>query len=296
MRRWFHAFRLRTLPLAISSIVTGSSLAHFQGTFRWSVLLLALTTAILLQVLSNLANDLGDHQHGTDNIARVGPPRAVQSGAISPAAMILAMVICGSLAFGSGIALIIVATGFSLTSLAFLALGLAATGAAIKYTYGSAPYGYAGLGDASVFIFFGLTGVIGSYYLHTLSFDPVVVLPAIGIGLLSTGVLNVNNMRDIHNDAVSGKRTLAVRLGPARASQYHAAIIWGGVVAMAASVINDYRGLVQLVFIPFLLLPLLHLFRVRPISQPERLDPELKRLAMGTFAIALSFSIGHFLA
>ncbi|MDX9751254.1 MAG: 1,4-dihydroxy-2-naphthoate octaprenyltransferase, partial [Flavobacteriales bacterium] len=163
MKHWLHAFRLRTLPLAASSIIVGSALAllaervNYNGApqFRTAVLVLALLTAVLLQVLSNLANDLGDHQHGTDNAGRVGPQRAVQSGAIAPAQMKRAILICGLLALVSGCALIVVALGFSLTTLAFLLVGLLAIGAAVKYTFGSNPYGYAGLGDVSVFLFFG---------------------------------------------------------------------------------------------------------------------------------------------
>ncbi|TXI79087.1 MAG: 1,4-dihydroxy-2-naphthoate octaprenyltransferase, partial [Flavobacteriales bacterium] len=174
MKHWLHAFRLRTLPLAVSSIIVGSALAYIvdgevMGSpgFRRSVLFLALLTAVLLQILSNLANDLGDHQHGTDNNERVGPQRAVQSGIITPAQMKRAMLICGTLAFLSGCALIVIALGLSLRTLAFLLIGLLAIGAAVKYTFGKNPYGYAGLGDISVFLFFGIVGVCGTFYLHT---------------------------------------------------------------------------------------------------------------------------------
>ncbi|MBK7269203.1 MAG: 1,4-dihydroxy-2-naphthoate octaprenyltransferase [Flavobacteriales bacterium] len=239
MKHWLQAFRLRTLPLAVSSILVGSALATnwgwvscFVDLFRPVILVLALLTAILLQILSNLANDLGDHQHGTDNADRVGPQRAVQSGAISSAVMWRAMAICGSLAFVSGCALITVALGLSLTTLAFLFLGLAAIGAAVKYTFGSNPYGYAGFGDVSVFLFFGIVGVCGTFYLHTSHFEPMVLLPAVGFGLLSAGVLNVNNMRDIINDEASGKRTLVVRMGGMRAKRYHAALVLGGLASL----------------------------------------------------------------
>ena len=162
MKHWLQAFRLRTLPLAVSSIIVGSALAAIVDPsvmghpgFRGGVFALALTTAILLQVLSNLANDLGDHQHGTDNADRVGPQRSVQSGAITPTQMRRGMFICGLLALISGCALITLALGFTLSTLLFLLLGLLAIGAAVRYTFGSNPYGYAGLGDMSVFLFFG---------------------------------------------------------------------------------------------------------------------------------------------
>jgi 1,4-dihydroxy-2-naphthoate octaprenyltransferase len=263
--------------------------------FSWTVLWLALVTAILLQILSNLANDLGDHQHGTDNEARVGPQRAVQSGAISPAAMKRAMVICGSLAFITGCALITMALGLSWRTLAFLLVGLAAIGAAVKYTFGKNPYGYAGLGDISVFLFFGIVGVCGTFYLHARWIHPAVLLPAMGFGLLSTGVLNVNNMRDIHNDAASGKRTLVVRMGSANARIYHTFLVLGGVVCLVAFTLLGTRSPLQWMYLPALLLPLMHLVNVWRTAEPRDLDPQLKVLALGTFFTALLFSFGLFL-
>ena len=303
MRRWISAFRLRTLPLAVSSIVVGSALAYVADHWRYSgpscfspiVLVLALLTAILLQVLSNLANDLGDHQHGTDNKDRVGPQRAVQGGAISPAAMKRAMIVCGVLALISGCALITVALGFSITALAFLGLGLLAIGAAVKYTFGKNPYGYTGLGDVSVFLFFGIAGVCGTFYLHALRFHPAVVLPAAAFGLLSTGVLNVNNMRDIHNDAASGKRTLVVRMGSANARIYHTALIAVGLISLAS-----FSLLTQLwqSWLFLLTLPgfMIHLRKVWTTTEPRLLDPQLKTLAMTTFLTAILFSLGLILA
>jgi 1,4-dihydroxy-2-naphthoate polyprenyltransferase len=289
---WIHAFRLRTLPLAVSSILVGSALAAFRGAFAWPLLALALTTAILLQVLSNLANDLGDHLHGTDNEARMGPERAVQSGAISPEAMKRAMMICGLLAFCSGLALIITAFGLSATTVLFLLIGLAAIGAAVKYTYGKKPYGYAGLGDLSVFLFFGLVGVCGTYYLHTHWFHAALLLPASAFGLLSAGVLNVNNMRDIHNDAASGKRTLVVRMGSANARIYHTALVLTGILCLALFMLMGepswQRWLFMLVVPGFII----HLRRVWSTAAPRDLDPQLKVLAMGTFVTAILFSLG----
>ncbi len=300
MNPWLHAFRLRTLPLAVSSILVGSALAHvadsYNGVqqFNPAILVLALLTAILLQVLSNLANDLGDHQHGTDNEARVGPQRAVQSGAISPAAMKRAMLICGALALIAGCTLITVALGVTMWTLAFFLIGLAAIGAAVKYTFGKNPYGYAGLGDASVFLFFGIVGVCGTFYLHTRGLHPAVLLPAVAFGLLSTGVLNVNNMRDIHNDAASGKRTLVVRMGSANARIYHTFLVVGGVACLVAFTLRT-RCPLQWMYLPALLLPLVHLVMVWRTAEPRDLDPQLKVLALSTFLIALLFSFGLFL-
>ena len=302
MKHWLHAFRLRTLPLAESSIIVGSALAIPYSrisatiTFQVEVLVLALLTATLLQVLSNLANDLGDHLHGTDNVDRVGPQRAVQSGAISPAMMKRAMVICGTMAFVSGILLITYALGLRSMTLAFLLLGLTAIGAAVKYTFGRNPYGYAGLGDVSVFLFFGLVGVMGTHYLHARYVEWSHLLPAIAFGMLSTGVLNVNNMRDIQNDAASGKRTLVVRMGSANARIYHTVLVLGGLSCLIAFALMGAQGWVSWLFLLTTPVFLIHLKRVWSTAEPRDLDPQLKVLAMGTFLTALLFSLGLILA
>lgn len=302
MKHWLQAFRLRTLPLAVSSIIVGSALAlivdgNVEGAeARVSVVVLALLTAILLQILSNLANDLGDHQHGTDNAQRVGPQRAVQSGAITPGQMKRAMIICGLLAFISGCALITVALGFTVKTLLFLTVGLLAIGAAVKYTFGKNPYGYAGLGDISVFLFFGIVGVCGTFYLHVRDMAMPVLWPAIGIGLLSTGVLNVNNMRDIVNDAASGKRTLVVRMGSANARIYHTVLVIGGLMGLVGFVLMADLGWTMWIFLIASPGFIIHLKRVWTTAEPRDLDPQLKVLAMGTFLTALLFALGIILA
>lgn len=292
MKPWLHAFRLRTLPLALSGILVGSALAASIGRFRGDVMALALLTAVLLQVLSNLANDLGDHEHGTDNADRVGPQRAVQSGAIAPAAMKRAMIICGALALVSGIALILVAFGWSVRTLVFFGIGLLALAAAVKYTYGKNPYGYAGLGDLSVLLFFGFVGVGGTFYLHAGSLPWPVLLPAGAFGLLAAGVLNTNNMRDRVNDAASGKRTLVVRLGGERAKNYHTVLLGTAFLALVVFVVGSSQGhwawLFLLGFVPIGI----HAVRVQANTEPRALDPELKRLALGTLLTAVAFSAG----
>lgn len=257
---------------------------------------MCLITAVLLQILSNLANDLGDHQHGTDNGARVGPTRSVQSGAISPKAMRTAMVICAVLAFCSGLELITASFQYTAQMWMLLAIGLLAIAAAVKYTFGANPYGYSGFGDISVFLFFGIVGVCGSYFLQSRGLETIVFLPAIAFGLLSTGVLNVNNMRDIHNDEASGKRTLVVRMGSSNAKVYHTALVAGGVVCLILftmqSSMNWPRWLFLLVVPGFIV----HLRRVWTAPEPRALDPQLKVLAMGTFLTAVLFSLGLILA
>ena len=276
--------------------MVGSALAYNQGSFSWVVFALALLTAVLLQVLSNLANDLGDHEHGTDNEDRIGPARSVQSGAISPADMKRAMVICGVLAFGSGLALIISAFGFNTTALAFLLVGLAAIVAAVKYTFGKNPYGYAGLGDLSVFLFFGVVGVSGTYYLFTQSFDMITLRPVVIFGLLSAAVLNVNNMRDIENDRASGKRTLVVRLGMKNALRYHSFLVMIPFILVMVPIHELLESPSR--WLPMLgLIPIgIHSYRVQSEGGRIPLDPELKRVALGTFFTAILFSLGLILA
>lgn len=295
MKAWISAARPRTLPLALSSIIAGSGMAAYVHAFRWPVFLLATLTAILLQVLSNFANDLGDHENGADNAGRIGPARTVQSGDITPAAMKRAMILSGLLAFLSGCTLIIVSLGITLTTLVFLLIGLGAITAAVKYTYGRNPYGYAGLGDASVFLFFGLVGVMGTYYLHTGGVPKYVVPVAIAFGLLSAAVLNLNNMRDVLNDSAEGKRTLVVRIGGGAAKRYHVTIVLLALICLAGIAwrTGEWPPWLYLVgAIPILI----HLISAVGIRDPRAYDPELKKLALGTFFTAITFALGLILA
>lgn len=222
---WLNAIRPKTLPLALVTITTGSSLAYASGRFSFAIMILALITAILLQILSNLANDYGDAQKGTDNNNRLGPTRVMQSGAVTTEAMKRAIILNIVLIIVSGLALIF----YSLESLAniivFIGMGVLATLSSIAYTVGNKPYGYVGLGDLSVFVFFGLLGVAGSYFLHTGQIHLDILVPATGCGLLAVAVLNINNMRDIDNDRACGKKTVAVRLGEQPAKYYHVTLL-----------------------------------------------------------------------
>ncbi len=233
LRIWVDAARPKTLPLALISILTGSVLALATGAWSWLVTGLALLTATLLQILSNLANDYGDAVKGTDNEQRLGPMRAIQSGAVSLADMKQAMVINVLLTLISGLGLVCYALDNLQNIIAFLGLGFLAILAAIAYTVGNKPYGYVGLGDLSVFVFFGLLGVSGSYFLQTGSLEWRLLLPSLGCGLLAVSVLNINNMRDIENDALCGKRTVVVRLGQQRAKVYHLLLLAGALCAFA---------------------------------------------------------------
>jgi len=213
MKRWLKAFRLRTLPLSLSGIVLGTVLAANEGEINAILLALCIATTILFQILSNLANDLGDSTSGVDNDHRVGPKRSTQTGEISPKEMKRAVIILSVLSLISGSAAAYLGSiGLNQTYLLlFFVLGIASIGAAIKYTMGKSPYGYSGLGDVFVFLFFGWLSVLGTYFLQTHSFDAMLLLPASSIGLLSAGVLNMNNMRDHVNDKTNNKNTLVVK-------------------------------------------------------------------------------------
>lgn len=222
LKNWLQAFRLKTLPLAFASITMGAFVANIDNSLKWSVYLLALLTATLLQILSNLANDYGDYKKGTDNENRVGPTRALQSGIISEKSMLNAVILFSILSLASGVVLIYIGLKDfkDFTTLIMLALGIASVAAAIKYTVGKGAYGYNGLGDIFVFIFFGSVAVIGTYFLMTKEIDSAIISIAISIGCLAVGVLNINNLRDIENDKASNKITLAVKLGRQKAKTY----------------------------------------------------------------------------
>ena len=294
---WITAFRLRTLPLALSSILMGSFLAIEANNYNLTVIILSLLTTLLLQILSNLANDYGDGMKGTDNINRVGPLRTIQSGEISPRQMIFGIVIFIVLSLISGIWLIIESLGTNwYLGLLFLLFGIAAIAAAIKYTVGNTAYGYSGFGDLFVFLFFGLLAVIGTYFLNTHNIYWELILPASAMGFLSAGVLNLNNMRDMENDANSGKNTLALLFGFKNAKLYHYAIITAAMVFTIIFVLLNYYSLWQFLFIisfPFMIKDLIEISK---ITNKSLLDPYLKRLALLTLLFTILFGIGIALA
>lgn len=291
---WISAARLRTLPLSISGIFVGSSVAAHQGFFNISIFSLALGTTLGLQILSNFANDYGDGVKGTDNEDRVGPMRAIQSGLISHKEMKQAMFLTALVTFLMAVLLIYASFGMEkwLEAMVFLILGIASIVAAIKYTVGSSAYGYRGMGDLFVFVFFGLVAVYGSYYLYTHEHDWISFFPAISVGMLSAAVLNVNNMRDRVSDEKADKITLAVRLGEQRAKDYHYILVLGALFSLVmysvimAEDLNDFIYLFG--FIPLIF----HLRRVVKNENAMLLDPELKVVALSTFAISTLFAIG----
>ena len=291
---WIEAARLRTLPLALSSIITGSALAQFDGAFNLRVLIPALLTAIFLQILSNLANDYGDAVKGTDNDGRVGPLRSVQSGAITQAQMRKGIACMTFAAILAGIWLICEGlSGLSLVDyISFMFLGLISVIAALTYTLGKNPYGYSGLGDIAVFLFFGLTGVLGTYFLHRHKLSCGAALMAVVLGLFSMGVLNLNNMRDMENDRRCGKITIAVKLGMSGAKKYHSFLIISGMLGSALFTALNFKSMGQLAIILIFPVFIRDINAVSKIKDHREFDPFLKKLSLSTFIFSILFGVG----
>jgi 1,4-dihydroxy-2-naphthoate octaprenyltransferase len=293
MKHWIQAARLRTLPLSVSGIIVGSFYAMSQSMFNWKIVIFALSTTLGLQILSNFANDYGDGIKGTDNEDRVGPKRTIQSGVITPEAMKRALVITSILTLISAILLIYVAfkdhnLGFSLF---YLGLGILAIASAIRYTVGNSAYGYRGYGDLFVFLFFGLVSTLGIYFMFAKEMDWFLVLPATAIGFLSVAVLNLNNMRDEASDRKSNKNTLVVKMGGEKAKIYHYFLVISAMIlVLEFSYFKDFnidQYIYVLAFIPLIK----HLVTVYKNENPKELDPELKKVALSTFALSVLLSL-----
>jgi 1,4-dihydroxy-2-naphthoate octaprenyltransferase len=290
MKAWLKAFRLRTLPLALSCIGMASMIAFYEQLFQWPIFIFAMLTTLFLQILSNLANDYGDYLKGADNEHRVGPERTLQSGAISVQAMRNMIIVFVLLSLLSGILLLYYAFKNEVDAwkpLLFLGLGIASIAAAIKYTAGKGAYGYLGLGDLFVFLFFGWVGVMGCYYLYALQFNAWLMLPATTIGCFAAGVLNINNIRDMKNDVQVGKITFASILGPFYARMYHVTLLLIGVLGSLV-----YMNHVQILawYTPFaFVLVIWNAFRVWTIQDDKALDPYLKQMVLSTLVFCLIF-------
>ena len=294
VKDWITAFRLRTLFLAVATVVLGSGMALHEGSFSMTIFILTLLLAVSIQILANLANDLGDFQKGTDTTGhRQGPARTLQSGKISSREMKGAIVVFSLICIITGLSLISNIISYISISSAAILIGLGGVSilAALFYTLGKHAYGYKGWGDLLAFLFFGPVPVIGTYFLHTHQFSFQPVLPAIGIGLISAMILNINNMRDIENDRSSGKITMAVKLGINKAKLYH------GILTLASFFFffsyNNlyeptpwYRYLYLLVF--------LFLFRIMDSIRKKSghaLDPYLRLTSLSGLLLALLFSV-----
>lgn len=294
IRYYIASFRLRTLPLSLSGILLGTLLAHAEGYFRLFPFCLAIFTTLCLQILSNLANELGDLQKGTDNTERLGPIRSIQSGALTLHEFKRTILVFIILSAISGSALVYTAFDslFGTDGIIMLLLGAASIIAAIKYTVGKNAYGYHGLGDLFVFLFFGLLSVCGSYFLMTHQVNALLFLPASAIGFLSVGVLNLNNMRDIANDRSCGKRTLPVIIGIQRAKTYHFILVIGAFLCMSSYSILHYISYCNFLFLITLPLFILHSKKVYQ-GEGRALDPQLKILSLSTLLFALLAGFGQ---
>lgn len=302
MKHWVEAARVRTLPLSVSGIIVGSMYALSHPTdevltptqvFSWKIFGLLLLTTIGLQILSNYANDYGDGVKGTDNEDRIGPARAIQSGIISPSAMKRAIFITAFLTFLSAVVLIYNAFHFKYFyySVLFLLLGIMAIASAIRYTVGKGAYGYKGYGDIFVFVFFGLVSTFGSYFMFAKELNTLLLLPSISIGFLSVGVLNLNNMRDEESDRKAGKNTIVVKNGGAWAKKYHFFLVISAMIlVLIFAFLNEFH-FDQYFFVVAYFPMISHLMTVYKNKTPRLLDPELKKLAISTFLLAVLLAL-----
>jgi len=296
VKAWLNAARLRTLPLSISGILVGTALAAYHGITNSTIFILAILTTIGLQVTSNFANDYGDGVKGTDGDDRLGPKRALQSGLLTASQLKSGIYISIIVNVILIVALIVTSFGLEnmLYPLVFLILGAFAIWAAIKYTVGKSAYGYNGLGDVFVFIFFGLVSVLGSMFLYLKAISFMTFLPAISIGLLSVGVLNLNNMRDIKSDAAVGKNTLVVKMGLSKAKRYHYTLLIISFLCLFCFLLTTNGSQLRYVSLTGYLFVFIHLRKVVVTNNEAELDPELKILALSTFFIALLFFISYY--
>lgn len=295
LKTWIRAARPQTVLLSFSGVLLGGFLAYktgpSTGSGPWLCLLFCVLTAVLLQILSNLANDYGDFKKGTDGAKRVGPQREMQSGAITKKEMRRGLAFTTGLCFVLGALLVFVFAGLTWQELAvFAALGISAVLAALLYTLGKHPYGYRGLGDLFCFLFFGLAAVAGTYYLATKSLDISVLLPASAMGFLSNAVLNINNMRDYENDKASGKNSLVVKLGLKNAFIYHCLLIGGAFICLTVYLVLHQAAWYSYLFLLLAILFIKDLIAIKK-TKPELLDPFLGRQVKHSFLLVVVYGI-----
>ena len=294
IKTWIRAARPRTVLLSFSGVLLGGFLSIHTGpstgSGTWFSLFFCALTAVLLQILSNFANDYGDFKKGTDSAKRVGPQREMQSGAITEKEMKRGLAITAGLCLISG-ALIFVFAQLSWQELAvFAVLGIGAVLAALFYTLGKRPYGYRGLGDLYCFLFFGWAAVAGTYYLATKNLDFSILLPASAMGFLSNTVLNINNMRDYENDKASGKNSLVVKLGQKNAFIYHCLLIGGAFICLTLFLALHHAAWYSYLFLLVSLLFVKDVIAIKK-TKPEQLDPFLGRQVKHSFLLVLTFGI-----
>lgn len=288
MKHWLAAFRLKTLPLALGAIILGSRLHELA--FDFPIFLFAALTAICLQILSNLANDYGDFVKGTDKHRK---DRQLSGGNISKQAMLTAIVVFVVLALGCGLYLLHLAFADNWNYwFKFLGLGIASIIAAITYTVGKKAYGYNGLGDVFVLIFFGLIGVAGTAFLFKQEIEPAMWLAAIGYGCLCVGVLNVNNIRDLDKDVLTNKITLASKLGKEGAIGYQVGLVSVAFLGFTAHHLSsDYMSIAP---VAVLILGYAHIVKLRAAVTAADYNQQLKFLSLGSLVVVILFLIKLF--
>lgn len=297
LKVWLKAVRLRTLPLSVSGILIGNSLCFQDPEFSGILFVLMLFTAISFQIISNFANDYGDGVKGTDNDNRLGPKRVLQQGLLSREILKKGIIIISLISLLLAFVLIFLAFGSNswYYILIFIGLSFASVWAAIFYTVGNKAYGYYGFGDLFVFLFFGGVSVLGAYFIQLKTFSYPAILLSLVVGFLSVGVLNLNNMRDIDNDAFVGKRTLVVIMGAAIAKKYHLLLL---IVSVSILVYVFSSVSIRFFWIPYLaIIPLIvHFISVLKNSEPKFFDPELKKLSLSIFLLSLLVFLSFYLA
>ena len=297
IKTWLSAARPRTVLLSLSGVMMGGFLAATEPLYDPVPIFLTALTAILLQILSNLANDYGDFKKGLDDAERTGPQRVMQSGELTEKQMRRGITVTAILALVSGAFLIFVAAHLTWRELAvFAVLGLGAVAAALLYTLGKRPYGYRGLGDLFCFLFFGWVAVVGIYYLASKTFDLTILLPATAVGFLSNAVLNINNMRDYENDKAKGKNSLVVKLGLKRAFIYHVILIVEAFLCLSIYLWLKqapwYTYAFWLLF-PLFLMDLITIRKTFESGCPDRLLP---KQVIKTFLLTMAFGLLFLLA
>ncbi|NCC98289.1 MAG: 1,4-dihydroxy-2-naphthoate octaprenyltransferase [Bacteroidia bacterium] len=287
---YFQTFRLRTLPLSMSSIVLGIMMAAVNGFFNLGVCILTVITTLFLQILCNIANELGDAQKGTDTADRQGPAYVLTSGALTEKDFYHLIYTFVALSCISGLILLWLAS-VNISGIyiwLMLALGTFAIVAAIFYTMGKRPYGYRGFGDISVFIFFGLLGTLGSYFLQAGNVELEIILPASACGLLSVGVLNVNNIRDMETDS-KNRITIPILLGETKAKIYHTILIVGGQLCFVTyNIVKCETSLKAYMYLFMLPIFIFHIISVWKLSG-KALDKQLPLLVISTLIECLAF-------
>lgn len=293
LKAYLRTTRPGTLILSLSGIVMSGFIAYADAVFNPIIFALTLSTAILLQLLADAANDLGDYLHGADSEERIGEKRGLQNGEINYKQMKKVIYCIGGIALLSGSSLILYAfkSAISDNGILFFAFGGIAVLAAIKYTLGKYNYGYVGLADGVVFLFFGIAAVSGAYFCYAQDFYLLLLLPSTSIGALSAAVLNVNNMRDIESDAAVNKNTLAVKLGAKKAKIFHYFLVSMAQVIAVLYVFLAKESLSTLLLLPALILLNWHQIRIYRITSAKDFDPELKLLSLNTLLLVISIGV-----